>query len=230
MKKNRTIILALSIVFLISLVFSSAFPVSAAQQDTKHESDNWGAMFDAFFNGAGEATFENGEDATEYVLTTFLSNYLERDFEGILSACKNAGVDEFTAEQVVKPMNSPKSILTLSYTKYSTHLFTKPDAPFAGKTWYVLVTVSGVYTYQESMGTIVSFPKPSSVVVDYSGEGAGFPITTISKTVSTPAVSSSRTYATFQVTTRYSIAFNYDGYNLGTVGTYTDLASFRVNA
>ena len=217
-------------IWMLFSIFSMNFSAAGAVETSeKPLSANWQYMFDAFFAGNGDAKFSNGEDATEYMLSHFSSMYQMKDYNGILEECKKAEIEEINASEDSNASSSEKSILQMTYKKYSSHLFTKPDLPFPGKTWYVLVTVSGTYTYQDSSDTIVSFPKPSSVVVDYSDAGAGFYFSTISKTTTTPSIGTTGNYATFQVTTRYSVTFSYDSYNLGTIGTYTDIAGFRVS-
>lgn len=217
-------------VVLVMLVVMTQ-PVYAATDNETDVSDSFIEISTLLFTGNGEVYDANGNDITQAFLQNYQILYDSRDYAAIQNACLAENISQIRAHNQTSSQSKARAILTIEYEEYSLHYITQEGIPYDGKTWTLLVTASGTYSYNDGMGQIIAFPTPT-ISYALNGLGAKFSGSIDSSRTTTPVINSSKTAVTFNTTTTHSVSCPIPGvdYITGTLGPFTTVSYFTVKA
>ncbi len=230
-----------SIAFLLALAFLilpiSANAVELAENDAPIPSEDFIKVCDLLFSGNGQAFNQNDENVTHIFCNTYIDAYTNRDYATILDSFFKENVYYIqTHKESVQPREesvyqvAPRLVMTKSYEDSKVHLVRQSGFPYDGKSWYFIVTATGSFTYNDSTFQISSFPNPT-ISVSFSDLGAAFTGNLESMTTTTPQLNSSRSSASFTVTTKHTVSCPIPGvdYVTGTLGPFTNVSNFTIS-
>ena len=208
MKKLFAMFLTLCLIFSFS---TTAFASSVDEREVPVASADFKRVCDQVFEGKGEVYNANGIDITNSFLTRYNAIYQSGNYDAILSGCFKEGV------------------LHPQYEESVVHLVKQNGFPYDGKSWYLVVTATGSYGYQDSTNEIIDFPSPT-INVSFSDLGALFSGSLDSIRTTKPAINSNKTSASFTVTTTHTVSCPIPGvdYVTGTLGPFTNVSNFTI--
>lgn len=213
---------------------STALAAPSEKTDTVLPDADFIKVCDQLFTGNGELYNISGMNVTDGFIEKYSVAYESKDYETILRACFQEEISQIYGHVYeynnIEIQNAARTILNLTYEENAVHLIQQKGFPYDGKSWYITVKASGVYTYQDSYGGyIVDFPAPT-ISVSFNGLGALFTGSWDSITTTTPVINSSKTAASFEVTTTHTVSCPIPGsdYITGTLGPFTNVSNFTI--
>lgn len=230
MRKNKLLSIILSCLVLLMFTTTNAYAASIddfseipkANKELIH-------IFEQVFSGNGEVFDADGADISNTFREQYHSEFKSKEYDKLVAGCISLNVGQIDSHEKERLSGSTKSVLQLSYEESKVHFVTQNGFPYSGKSWYIIVTASGTYGYQDSTGQIISFPSPT-VNVSFSDLGALFTGNLTSVRTTTPVINSAKTAASFKVTTTHTVSCPIPGMNYitGTLGPFTNTSSFTI--
>ena len=221
--------------FFLSLCLMLAFSTNvfaASGDDEKNlvANDDFKKVCDQVFQGNGEVYKANSEDVTNSFLEEYYAAYQSENYDYILEGCYDDGIVQITGYSNHSADVTPRTMMQLQYDRSVIHLITQHGVPYDGKSWYLVVTATGTFGYQESMNEIVHFPEPT-IKVSFSDLGALFSGNLEGISITQPVINSSKTAASFSVTTTHTVSCPIPGleYITGTLGPFTNVSNFTIS-
>lgn len=226
MKKLFAIFLALCLIFNFSTI---AFASPAEKREIPVASADFKKVCDQVFQGKGEVYNASGIDITNSFLTRYNEIYQSGNYNAILYGCFEEGVSQLTGHKNIVPDVTDRAVLHPQYEESAVHLVKQNGFPYDGKSWYLTVTATGSYGYQDSTNEIIDFPSPT-ISVSFSDLGALFSGSLDSVRTTRPVVNSSKTSASFSVTTTHTVSCPIPGVDnvTGALGPFTNVSNFTV--
>lgn len=226
MKKLFAMFLTLCLIFSFS---TTAFASSVDEREVPVASADFKRVCDQVFEGKGEVYNANGIDITNSFLTRYNAIYQSGNYDAILSGCFKEGISQLTGHKNIVPDVTTRTVLHPQYEESVVHLVKQNGFPYDGKSWYLVVTATGSYGYQDSTNEIIDFPSPT-INVSFSDLGALFSGSLDSIRTTKPAINSNKTSASFTVTTTHTVSCPIPGvdYVTGTLGPFTNVSNFAI--
>lgn len=228
-KKPKQLLAMLLTFLLIASLSMTAF-ASSTQEETPLPNADFVNVCDQVFAGNGEVFTSSGTDVTSSFIAKYKNAYLSKDFQTILDGCYSDNIAHLDGHKYTKASSSTRSVLQLKYEESKVHLVTQKGFPYDGKSWYLVVTATGTYGYQDTTGQIINFPSPT-INVSFSDLGALFNGSLDSVRTTAPVINSSKTSASFKTTTTHTVSCPIPGsdYLTGTLGPFTNESSFTIS-
>lgn len=218
----------LALCFMLSLS-TTAFASSTENREISVANADFKRVCNQVFQGNGEVYNTNGVDVTDSFLTKYYGAYQSGNYDEILSGCFADGITQISGHNNIMPDVTTRSVLHPQYEESVVHLVTQNGFPYDGKSWYLVVTATGSYGYQDSTNEIISFPSPT-INVSFSDLGALFSGSLDSIKTTQPVINSSKTSASFSVTTTHTVSCPIPSvdYITGTLGPFTNVSNFTI--
>lgn len=229
LKKPRSlfcIIVSIAFVFSMGLVSMAA---SSGNTNAAVPNSDFIRICNQLFAGNGEVYTIDGTEVTNNFVSKYNSAYQSKDYASILSGCYKDDISRIHARKIAEPTYATRAVLQLTYEESVAHLIRQSGFPYDGKSWYLVITASGSYGYQDTTGQIISFPSPT-IRASFSDLGALFSGSLDSMKTTAPSINSSKTAASFKVTTTHTVSCPIPGvdYVTGTLGPFTNVSDFTI--
>lgn len=228
-EETKKIFATLLTLYLIFGLSTTAFATTTNGSDVPTPNADFINVCDQIFDGNGEAYTASGIDMTASFISKYSNAYQNGDYTTILAGCYSDNISQLDGHKNIASNTSTRAVLQLSYEESKVHLVTQNGFPYNGKSWYLVVTATGTYGYQDSTGQIISFPSPT-INVSFSDLGALFSGSLDSIKTTTPSINGSKTSASFTVTTTHTVGCPIPGvkYVTGTLGPFTNTSNFTI--
>ena len=229
MRKMKKVFATLLTLCLILSLSTTAFASSTESSEVPAANADFKKVCDQLFQGKGEAYNANGVDITANFLSEYNGAYQAGNYDAILSGCFDDNIVQITGHSNVVPDATTRAVLHPQYEESVVHLVKQNGFPYDGKSWYLVVTATGSYGYQDSTNEIIDFPSPT-INVSFSDLGALFSGSLDSIRTTRPVINSSKTSASFSVTTTHTVSCPIPGsdYLTGTLGPFTNVSNFTI--
>ena len=224
----RKIVCVFVLIFAVMILPVSAFAAENTDELIVGPSDGFIKVCDSLFAGNGEVYSSSGANITRSFVLENSAAYNSNDYATILTECYSKDVSQIRTHSK-KP--STRAIMNIPYEESVVHFITQNGFPYDGKSWYLLVTASGTYAYNDGYQYIQNFPAPV-ISVSFHDLGALFSGSLTSMSVTAPAFNSSKTSVSFTVTTTHTVSCPIPGsdYVTGTLGPFKNVSNFTINA
>lgn len=229
MRKIKKLLAMLLTLCLITGLSTTTFAASVKSEDIPTPNAEFIKICEQIFTGNGEVYTSNGTDITTSFIAKYNSAYLSKDYQTILAGCYADNISQLNGRSHIEVNTATRAVLQLRYEESKAHLVRQNGFPYDGKSWYLIVTASGSYGYQDSTGQIISFPAPT-INISFSDLGALFTGNLNSMTTTTPVLNSSKSSASFKVTTSHTVSCPIPGldYVTGTLGPFSNVSNFTI--
>ena len=184
----------LSIILVLCLIMGlniTTYASAPKGDETSAPSADFIRLCDQVFSGNGKMYNASGDDITNNFISKYTYAYTNKDYQTVLSGCFEEEVYQIDSWNVKKQAVATRSIMQIPYERFQAFLVTQNGFPYDGKSWYVIITASGQFGYQESTNQIFDFPVPT-ISVSFSDLGALFSGNLDSVRTTTPVLNSSK--------------------------------------
>lgn len=228
-KKIRSFFCVVMVALLMVSMNLAVFAAPSENADAVVPNADFIKICNQLFSGNGEVYNAGGIDVTNSFITKYTSAYESKDYAAILSGCYEDNISRIHGRKHEEQPQSTRAVLQLRYEESVAHLVRQSGFPYDGKSWYLVITASGSYGYQDTTGQIINFPSPT-ISASFSDLGALFSGSLDSIKTTAPSLNSSKTAASFKVTTSHTVSCPIPGvdYVTGTLGPFTNTSNFTI--